>query len=94
MRAPLVAAALLLATVAPPAGADVLSPLLPLVDAAAQRLQTADPVAAAKYLTGGAISDPPRERCSFCCFSCAFRSSRPWRSCARRVQCPYACAPT
>ncbi|MCV7434883.1 chorismate mutase [Mycolicibacterium bacteremicum] len=62
MRAPLVAAALLLATVAPPAGADVLSPLLPLVDAAAQRLQTADPVAAAKYLTGGAISDPPREQ--------------------------------
>ena len=40
MRAPLIAAALLLATVTPPAGADVLSPLLPLVDAAAQRLQT------------------------------------------------------
>lgn len=62
MRTPLIAAALAFATVVPAAGADVLSPLLPLVDAAAQRLQTADPVAASKYLTGGAISDPPREQ--------------------------------
>ncbi|MGW0157872.1 chorismate mutase [Mycobacterium sp. NPDC003323] len=50
------------ATAAPTAAADVLSPLQPLVDAAAQRLQTADPVAASKYLTGGAIEDPQREQ--------------------------------
>ena len=47
---------------APVAGADVLSPLHPLVDAAAQRLLTAEPVAASKYLTGGAIEDPQREQ--------------------------------
>ena len=35
-------------------------PLLELVDAAAQRLQTADPVAASKWLTGGPITDPAR----------------------------------
>lgn len=35
-------------------------PLFPLIDAAAQRLQTADPVAASKWLTGGAITDPAR----------------------------------
>lgn len=35
-------------------------PLFGLVDAAAQRLQTADPVAANKWLTGGAITDPAR----------------------------------
>jgi chorismate mutase len=46
---------------APAAGADVLSPLHPLVDAAAQRLLTAEPVAASKYLTGGQIEDPQRE---------------------------------
>lgn len=46
----------------PVAGADVLSPLHPLVDAAAQRLLTAEPVAASKYLTGGAIEDPQREQ--------------------------------
>jgi chorismate mutase len=34
--------------------------LFGLVDAAAQRLQTADPVAASKWLTGGAITDPAR----------------------------------
>ena len=61
-RAPLLVVALALATAVPAAGADVISPLLPLVDAAAQRLQTADPVAAAKYLTDGAISDPAREQ--------------------------------
>lgn len=38
------------------------SPLTALVDAAAQRLQTADPVAAYKFRTGGAIDDPARER--------------------------------
>ncbi|MDV3126638.1 chorismate mutase [Mycobacterium sp. 21AC1] len=44
------------------AHADDGNPLLPLVDAAAQRLQTADPVAAYKFRTGGAIDDPPREQ--------------------------------
>ncbi|MEN3321437.1 MAG: chorismate mutase [Mycobacterium sp.] len=39
---------------------DDANPLLGLVDAAAQRLQTAEPVAANKWLTGGAIDDPPR----------------------------------
>jgi chorismate mutase len=34
---------------------------LSLVDAAAQRLQTADPVAASKFLTGGQVDDPQRE---------------------------------
>ena len=35
-------------------------PLFALVDAAGQRLQTADPVAAGKWLNGGAINDPAR----------------------------------
>ena len=35
-------------------------PLYELVDAAAQRLQTADPVAASKWLNGGPINDPAR----------------------------------
>lgn len=43
-----------------PAGADDGEPLHDLVDAAAQRLQTADPVAANKWLTGGPITDPAR----------------------------------
>ncbi len=60
-RLVLTVAALALAG-APTAAADVLSPLQPLVDAAAQRLLTAEPVAASKYLTGGAIEDPPREQ--------------------------------
>lgn len=34
--------------------------LFELVDAAAQRLQTADPVAATKWLSGAAITDPER----------------------------------
>ena len=34
--------------------------LYDLVDAAAQRLQTADPVAASKWLSGGPINDPAR----------------------------------
>lgn len=46
----------------PAAAADVPSPLQPLVDAAAQRLQTADPVAAVKLRTGGQIEDPQREQ--------------------------------
>ena len=40
--------------------ADNTIPLYGLVDAAAQRLQTADPVAAYKWATGTAIEDPPR----------------------------------
>jgi chorismate mutase len=48
--------------VAPPSHADSPSPLFGLVDAAAQRLQTADPVAAVKYKTGGAVDDPQREQ--------------------------------
>ncbi len=35
-------------------------PLYDLVDAAAQRLQTADPVAASKWLSGAPINDPTR----------------------------------
>lgn len=48
--------------VAPAAQAEPESPLIPLVDAAAQRLQTADAVAAYKYRTGGAVDDPKREQ--------------------------------
>jgi chorismate mutase len=43
-----------------PARADDANPLFELVDAAAQRLQTAEPVAASKWLTGGSIEDPQR----------------------------------
>lgn len=43
-----------------PAWADSPEPLYDLVDAAAQRLQTADAVAANKWLTGGPITDPAR----------------------------------
>lgn len=35
-------------------------PLMELVDAAAQRLQTADPVAATKWLSGAPVTDPAR----------------------------------
>jgi len=42
--------------------ADPSNPLSALVSAAAQRLQTADPVAAYKYVTKGQIEDPPREK--------------------------------
>jgi chorismate mutase len=48
--------------VAPIARADDPSPLYRLVDTAAQRLQTADPVAAFKWVKGGPIDDPPRSR--------------------------------
>ncbi|QIV80355.1 chorismate mutase [Mycolicibacterium frederiksbergense] len=61
MRGLAVALAVVAVAAAPVAGADVLSPLHPLVDAAAQRLLTAEPVAASKYLTGGPIEDPQRE---------------------------------
>jgi chorismate mutase len=46
----------------PEASADVSWPLTKLIDDAAQRLQTADPVAASKYVTGGAVDDPAREQ--------------------------------
>jgi chorismate mutase len=45
---------------ATPARADPTSPLTALVDAAAQRLQVAEPVAAVKWNTHGAIEDPGR----------------------------------
>jgi chorismate mutase len=57
-----IAIAALLFSCMPAARADTLDPLLPLVDAAAQRLQTADPVAASKFLTGGQVDDPKREQ--------------------------------
>ncbi len=47
-------------TVAPHARADSGGPLTELVDAAAQRLQVAEPVAAVKWKTHGAIEDPGR----------------------------------
>lgn len=49
-----------LAVLAAPARADSVSPLAPLVDAAVQRLQLAEPVAAYKWHTHGAIEDPIR----------------------------------
>lgn len=49
-----------LAMLVAPARADTASPLTPLVDAAAQRLQIADPVAAYKWHQHGAIEDPAR----------------------------------
>jgi chorismate mutase len=49
-----------LASVQAPVRADDTNPLLELVDAATQRLQTADPVAASKWKTGGSIEDPQR----------------------------------
>jgi chorismate mutase len=39
---------------------DTVEPLYNLVDIATQRLQTADPVAASKWLSGGPITDPNR----------------------------------
>jgi chorismate mutase len=44
------------------ARADASGPLTKLIDDAAQRLLTADPVAASKYATGGAVDDPAREQ--------------------------------
>jgi chorismate mutase len=46
-------------TTAPALGDDA-NPLLELVGAATQRLQTAEPVAASKWNTGGSIEDPQR----------------------------------
>jgi chorismate mutase len=42
------------------AAAEPYSPLYRLVDTAAQRLETADPVAAFKWINGGPITDPQR----------------------------------
>jgi chorismate mutase len=42
-----------------PARGDDANPLLELVDAATQRLQTAEPVAASKWLNGGSLSRLP-----------------------------------
>lgn len=59
--AALSALAVMVVAPAPPALADPIGdPLYELVDAVAQRLQTADPVAASKWLTGGAITDAGR----------------------------------
>jgi chorismate mutase len=52
--------AVLVAVLAPQARADSTGPLTELVGAAAQRLQVAEPVAAAKWSTHGAIEDPGR----------------------------------
>ncbi|AGB23679.1 chorismate mutase, putative [Mycobacterium sp. JS623] len=46
--------------VTPQAHSDDANPLADLVDAATQRLQTAEPVAATKWINGGSIEDPPR----------------------------------
>jgi chorismate mutase len=56
------AVALLIGQVAlaPAATAQPVLPFYQLVDTAAQRLATADPVAAAKWINGGAITDPER----------------------------------
>ncbi|HEX5254659.1 MAG TPA: chorismate mutase [Mycobacterium sp.] len=49
-----------LAMLVAPARADSTSPLTALVDAAAQRLQVAEPVAAYKWNKHGAVEDPAR----------------------------------
>lgn len=51
-----------LAILAAPARGDGVGPLTRLVDAVAQRLQVAEPVAAYKWRTHGAIEDPVRVR--------------------------------
>jgi len=58
----IVTSVLALAALLPaPASADATgAPLFDLVDTAAQRLQTADPIAASKWLSGGPITDPAR----------------------------------
>jgi chorismate mutase len=58
----LVAGSLLVGTVGLPAAADAepAGPFYRLVDTAAQRLATADPVAASKWINGGPITDTAR----------------------------------
>jgi chorismate mutase len=61
--APLLVAGLLVAgqlSLPVSANAEPESPLYALVDVAAQRLATADPVAAYKWINGGPITDPQR----------------------------------
>lgn len=61
MRSPVRFAVLaLVATLAAPPARAVPGPLLTLVDAAAERLQIAEPVAAYKWSTHGDIEDPAR----------------------------------
>lgn len=60
MAAWCVSVALAAATIPVPAHADDANPLIELVDAAAQRLQTAEPVAASKWRTHDPIEDPQR----------------------------------
>jgi chorismate mutase len=62
IRRAVVSAVLVALTVAPVARAQPANPLLPLVDAAAQRLQVAEPVAADKRRTGGPVEDAAREQ--------------------------------
>ncbi len=64
VRVGIVAIGTALALIAAPtqSHADVASPLFALVDAAAQRLQTADAVAASKWITAGPIEDHAREQ--------------------------------
>ncbi|MCV7301073.1 chorismate mutase [Mycobacterium barrassiae] len=45
---------------AAPAAAQPVEPFYQLVDTAAQRLATADPIAAAKWINGGPLTDPAR----------------------------------
>jgi chorismate mutase len=54
------ATALVATTMAVPAHADEANPLVALVDAAAQRLETAEPVAATKWSTKDPVEDPQR----------------------------------
>ena len=55
-----VLAATAVTSMAGQARGDDANPLFELVDAATQRLQTAEPVAASKWNTGGSIEDPAR----------------------------------
>jgi chorismate mutase len=57
---PLTSAFVILAAAVPIAHAEPPNPLYVLVDTAAQRLATADPVAAFKWIDGGPITDTPR----------------------------------
>jgi chorismate mutase len=58
--APVLLVLVVAALVASPARADSASPLFALVDAAGERLQVAEPVAAFKWAAHGAIEDPDR----------------------------------
>ena len=68
--------ALASAVLAPHAHADSASPLTGLVDAAAQRLQVAETVAAVKWNTHGAIEAPDRVRAQLDELSAAARATR------------------